>query len=73
MVAEAKSWDEVQHEAPVFQTEAAVAVERAVVHNAAVMMGPAGERGAAVQSGEESKVCPHPFGCLWDLKMLHDG
>ncbi|CAK0787942.1 hypothetical protein CVIRNUC_011164 [Coccomyxa viridis] len=54
-VAAAKSWAEVQQDAPIFQTEAAVAVERAVVQDAAVMMGPAGEHAAAVQAEEVSK------------------
>ena len=69
MVAAAKSWAEVQQDAPIFQTEAAVAVERAIVQDAAVMMGPAGKHAAAVQTEEASKVCLHPFGYLRDLSI----
>ena len=66
-MAAAKSWAEVPQEAPVFQTEAAVAVGRAVVQDTAVLQGTAGERAAAGQAEEAPKVCLHPFGCLWEL------
>ena len=66
-MAAAKSWADVQQKAPIFQAEAAVAVERAVVQDAGSMKGNAGECGAAVQTEEASKVCLQPFHCLREL------
>ena len=68
-MAAAKSWNEVQREAPIFQTEATAAVVRAVVQDAAVMKGTAGECAAAVQTEEASKVYLYPFGFLQDLTV----